>query len=329
MVPPLCTMRIPHHIRAGIIINPKSGANRRRPVSACRLSSCFNIPVREVKNPAEVRSAVYEFSRNHVNVIVVSGGDGTVQALHTALFTSRAYEFLPPLIVVGAGTTNMTAGDVGVSCGLVQVLEKIAGKTAKTSMKLITRDIVKLKIPGTDTYYGMFFTTGAICDAMVFYHTKLHGRGFWGLPGILVTFTRFLISALTGKDGSGHAARRIRLKIDNDPAVTGQFMLFMVTTLERLIFGIRPFYQGQGRGPLHFTAMSDHPAKLWREFPGIISGRPSARAVAENGYWFSDINRIELELEGNVALDGEMYNVTPGSGPVTIECAGACSFITW
>ncbi len=322
-------MRIPDILRVGVIVNPRSGANRRKPVHTSRLSSRFKVPVIEARNPREVQEAVKKFSGSQVNVIVVSGGDGTVQAVHTALFTSRYCEYLPHMVVVGAGTTNMTAGDVGVSCGLYEVLEKITKPAGRLCMKSVTRDIIRLSIPGIGTFFGMFFTTAAVCDAMVYYHSRLHGMGFWGLPGIFLTFIKFLYAAVTGKNGPGNAGRHIKLKIDDATAVTENFMLFMVTTLQRLIFGIRPFSQKKNRGPLHFTALSVHPEKLWRELPMILSGKPSHRVIPENGYWLSDIKKMELEVQGSVALDGEMYEVSPDSGPVIIECAGSCPFLVW
>ena len=321
--------RIPSHIRAGVILNPRSGGNRRRPVYPEQLSSQFGIPVREAATLVEVNSAVEEFSKQNVNTIVVCGGDGTVQAVHTALFSQKFFDVMPPLLVVGAGTTNMTAGDVGVKGRLPEVLHKITKPNSARHLELITRKILKLDMPGETSRYGMFFTTAGICDAMLFYHRKLHGRGFWGLPGIVLTFLKFITAALAGRKGPGRTAWGIKVRLNHEPAVMENFMIFMVTTLDKLIFGIRPFKKGQGRGKLRFTALARRPVKLWRELPGLLSGNPSEMAVRENGYWLGYVDRVVLEVDGIVALDGEMYSVNSMAGAVTLACAGTCSFIRW
>jgi hypothetical protein len=107
------------------------------------------------------------------------------------------------------------------------------------------------------------------------------------------------------------------------------FMIFMVTTLDKLIFGIRPFKRGQDREKLRFTALASRPVKLWRELPGLLSGNPSERTVRENGYWLEYVDRVALESNGIVALDGEMYSVNSMAGAVTLTCAGTCAFIRW
>ena len=321
--------QIPSHIHAGVIINPRSGSNRRSPVDIEQLSSQFGIPVREAATPVEVNSAVEEFSKQKVNVIVVCGGDGTVQAAHTSLFSQNLFDVLPSLVVVGAGTTNMTAGDVGVRERLPDVLQKITNPNDARHLKLITRKILKLDMPGEPSRYGMFFTTAAICDAMLFYHSKLHGRGFWGLPGIILTFLRFVTAALAGRSGPGRETWDIKVRLNHEPAVRENFMILMATTLDKLIFGIKPFKKEKGRGKLRFTALAMHPVKLWRELPGLLSGNPSKRAVRQNGYWLERVDRVVLEVNGIVALDGEMYSVNSMDGAVTLTSAGTCSFIRW
>ena len=322
-------MCIPSQIRPGVIINPASGANRRRPVQAQRLSSMFGVPVRETVTPAEVSSALEYFSAGNVNVVVVSGGDGTVQAVHTALFAHEPFNILPPLVVARAGTANMTAGDIGVRDSLPDILRKITGETETCNMRLATRDILKLNIPGQGTFCGMFFTTAGICDVMIYFHERLHGRGLLGLPGIILVFLKFLSASLAEKGSFGMGSKRIELELGNAPAITEDFMIFMVTTLHRLVFGIKPFRREQGRGPLRLSALTRHPQKLWRELPGIVRGRPSSRVVRKNGYWLAATDMIKLKLQGTVALDGEMYDIEPEPGYVTIEHAGNCPFIKW
>src|SRR3546814_1330268 len=54
------------------------------------------------------------FAADGVDVVAVAGGDGTVQAVLTALYGRRPFRRPPLLAVLPRGTTNMTAADIGL-----------------------------------------------------------------------------------------------------------------------------------------------------------------------------------------------------------------------
>ena len=112
----------------GILTNPLSGRNRRKSLPLSQiLSGQPEVLQKTVQTVEEVSEALIEFGRKKVNILAISGGDGTVQAVLTIMFTSRPFSILPQLIVLEGGTTNMIAGDVGVSGSQAEALRRLIG----------------------------------------------------------------------------------------------------------------------------------------------------------------------------------------------------------
>ncbi len=312
-----------------MLVNPLSGINRRKPVDTVRLSEKFSIPVREVKCREDIDRALAEFLQHDVNIIVISSGDGTVQALHSSIFGGKNYKTVPPIMVVPGGTTNMTAADVGVASSLSDVLVLLHSSGFHKEASLEVRDIIRLTVPGAGEHYGLFFATAGICDAMAWYKDHLEGRGLWGLPGIVFTFARALLQTLFSGRGGIISVRNIDVDIDGRERVSDNFFMFFITTLHRLMWGIRPFSNSERASDnMHLFALSNSAEGIAKEFVrAILRRRLSGYLTEKKGFYIREIRRAQLQLEGDVALDGEVYTASPDEGAVVVEIGGQCPFI--
>ncbi len=317
---------LPADLRPAVLLNPLSGINRKRKVNASEIAARFAIPVIEVTTPSDIEVALRDLSDASANVLVISGGDGTVQAVMTALFLKRPFPVLPLLLVVAGGTTNMTAADVGVRGNLLSVLEKINTMNGRYRCRIINRHVIQISVPGAGVYYGMFVATAGICNAMAFYREKFHGQGLWGIPGIVLTFIKYVALSVTGKRGRGAWARPVTVTVGESVPVKDDFLVIMVTTLNRLLFGIRPFAKGQGSRPLRFAALTSSSRRLWFRLPLLFAGRFGSKG-RQDGYWLTSAERIELRFDGQVSVDGELYDVMADSGPVTVDSGGIMTFL--
>ncbi|MBT8332234.1 MAG: acylglycerol kinase family protein, partial [Deltaproteobacteria bacterium] len=114
-------------LRLGMLNNPLSGGNRNgfekiRATAAARPE----VVQRDVQTPSDVTEALSDFARREVNVLVINGGDGTVQAALTAIFNNSFFETRPALAVLpSAGTTSMIAGDIVLKGTRLSALEKL------------------------------------------------------------------------------------------------------------------------------------------------------------------------------------------------------------
>ncbi|MDZ7826711.1 MAG: diacylglycerol kinase family protein [Gammaproteobacteria bacterium] len=97
-----------------ILSNAGSGRNRGRNALLRTLDAVSGVHHRITRSAEEVDAALAELLAPAPAVLAVNGGDGTVQAVLTAL-EQRGGGDCPPLAILPAGSTNMTAHDL--RCG--------------------------------------------------------------------------------------------------------------------------------------------------------------------------------------------------------------------
>ena len=81
-------LQVNRAVRIGMLNNPLSGGNRNglqkiRKAAAVAYPQVFQC---DVQTPTDVAEALADFARKEVNTVVINGGDGTVQAVLTAIF---------------------------------------------------------------------------------------------------------------------------------------------------------------------------------------------------------------------------------------------------
>src|SRR5690625_31383 len=102
-------------LRPALLHNPHSGANRKSRKAIRRaLTGYPQLPQYEVHQPESVAAALRGCAAQDANLIIINGGDGTVQAALTALFHNSPFERPPLLALLHAGSTSMTASDAGL-----------------------------------------------------------------------------------------------------------------------------------------------------------------------------------------------------------------------
>ncbi|MBB5348694.1 hypothetical protein JWG42_07695 [Desulfoprunum benzoelyticum] len=315
-------------VRIGILYNPLSGRNRRAPDALPRfISGQAQILMTEVRTPREVHDALTEFARQNVGMVVISGGDGTVQATLTELFTRSPFATCPQLVVLAAGTTNMIAGDVGLRGDQHRALLRLFdwARTGRGRIVRVERPLLRLQVPGHEVKFGMFFGAAIISQGIDYYQQNLHNQGLHGVVGIGLTLCRYLWAAVR------HSNRRMTttpmtVGIDGQPPRRENFLLFLVTTLDRLFFGMRPFWGG-GQGPLRYTAVRTQSPYLLQVLPMLARGRKCLRGTPENGYFSGNVNEIRLFTDSSVALDGELYTPDTMQEPTVLQCGGRATFL--
>ena len=238
--------------RFGALVNPNSRRNRK--IDAVALSA-LGPNIERTASPADAPAALRRMAANGVDVVAVSGGDGAVMTALSAILIDGAFSPPPILCLLPSGTTNMTAGDIGLNATLAEAkaLAESGGG------RLVTRPILRLEnvvdahgIAGARA--GMFFGAIGICRAIAFCRAHLHSRGVVGAGASWLTLLPLLLKNLTSAEEDGvlsPAPASIRvldqagLEIE---ALEGPWSVLMASTLEKLVMGARPFW-GDGAGP--------------------------------------------------------------------------------
>jgi hypothetical protein len=315
-------------LRVGVVINPLSGGNLNGLGDIRRLIDDHPQVVHsDVRTPQDVLAALRNFARRKVDLLAVNGGDGTVQAVLTALFHHQPFEIQPLLAVLQSGTTSMTARDVGFSRSRMGSLKKLFkwAETGTGDARVISRPVLRVQAPGHQTRYGMFFGAAAIYQGIQYFHQKLNAKGLRGEVGPGLAILRFLWSAVR-QDSRFISPVPVSVTIDDGAAHHFDSEVILISTLERLFLGLYPYW-GPEPGPMHYTAVRSHPSHLLRALPSILRGRSGAHGTPDNGFYSHNAHEIKLNLASGFTLDGQLYTPENSEDPTVVRYGGTADFV--
>ncbi len=185
-------------LRVGVISNPLSGRNRKGMAPIAKvLREQPHVSQCEAQTPGEVASALADFARKGVALVVINGGDGTIQSVLTVLFNRKPFEAQPVLALLRSGTASMIARDVGLSGSPAQALRRLlawANGSTRDAV-ILQRHTLRMQL-GADEEprFGMFFGTGAITKSIRFCHEKIESLGLRGELGPGLTLAWFILA---------------------------------------------------------------------------------------------------------------------------------------
>ncbi len=314
----------------GVLSNGRSGRNQKGGLQTARriLAGYGEVPHHEVSTPEEIGEALRELSGDETEVLAVNGGDGTVQAVLSSLLRDRPFSRLPLLAVIPSGTTNMTAGDIGVGRHPGRSLRRLLRWTQarETGAVIESRPVLRvLANPTAVALYGMFFGTAGIVQGTRYFHERIHAMGLRGELGPGITIARLLLDAARRR-GKHVTPESICVQIDDRPPEQHDWLLILVSTLQRLFLGLKPYWGGE-TAPLQYTALGAHPRCLLRVLPWLVRGRTHRRLTEPNGYYSYNAREIRLTLDSAFTLDGEIIPVDRADGPVLLQHGGDVRFL--
>lgn len=316
-------------MRVGILHNPLSGRNKRKPNLFQEVFAQHPEAVTaEIRSPSEILQVLKTFSQSQVDCVVVNGGDGTIQATMGALFHHQPFASMPSLAVLPAGTANLIAGDVGLGKFEPNVLNQFLAEARSAIPKFIieTRPILRIRFPEErEPLHGMFFGAGAIYHGtqMGLQTKQSIGRlGEWGAGLIML---KFLLALATGSR-KGLNPIRVRIVAEETAPVQDEYLVLMVTTLNRLFLGMNPFW-GNKPGSLRYTSLRVPYRHLWRVLPTLLRGTAHSLAIDTHGYVSDNLSELRLSFDSGFVLDGEVYASSKPQEPLILDSPGELSFV--
>jgi hypothetical protein len=316
------------NLRIGVLHNPLSGANLATAASMRRLFEAHpDIACREASDPASIADALREMAEHGVNAVAISGGDGTVHAVLNTLFARNPFPRLPLLALLRGGTANMTARDVGMQGRQDRALRSLIDCASRggDGLTVIERPVMRIE-PGSgrEALHGMFFGAAAIAQGIEYCRRELHTLGLRGEIGPAVTLARFIVAMARGERAIV-APVPITVAFDDGPSSSFECEIVFVTTLERLVLGLRPYW-GREVAPLHYASVRARPRHWVRALPGLLRGRPNRYLTPANGYDSHNARRLLLGLDSHFFIDGEIFSPTAGV-PLALADGGSAGFI--
>lgn len=316
-------------MRLGVITNPYSGRNRRQLGEVRRLlESSGRVRHIVTEDSDSIPRALAAFADQGVDVVGINGGDGSVAHVLTALVHASPFASPPLLCALPGGTTNVTVGDVGIRGSLGAAILKLLGwlHAGDARAAIVQRPVIGVSAAGGASLgCGLVFGAGAVVDGIEYWHEQVRARGMRSELSSGVAMIRTLWGMIHGHDGFGEALR-IGITRSGGARSDGEFMLLVISALERLFLGIHPFWGG-GDGRLHFTAIERHAAHFARALPRMLCGRATAFMDRERGYHSARLDAVELDFRSAFTLDGELHHPAPGDAPMRVGVAGTARFL--
>jgi len=285
----------------------------------------------EVDHVDEIAKALQTIARVKPKVLVINGGDGTVQAALTELHQGGHFgETPPPVAVLPNGKTNLIALDLGAEGNPLKALERIV-EMAKHDLHehLVDRELIALSDGEKDSrvVLGMFLGGAGLSEFILYCRHKIYPLGLPNAAAHIITVFAALASVLFGLTAKFLPNRPSPVKISliREGQYQGNFAVLIVTTLEKLLLMRRFARTRKGKGRLQFMAIDQQTGAILRFLWAVISGRLGKSAQKGIHWEQGDTIRIEGK-NSNVLMDGELFQAQDGK-PIVLKSTKPVSFL--
>jgi len=318
--------------RIALLSNPKSTGNLAQlPRMRAFCAEHPDIFHYEVEHANQVGEALRTIARVRPKVLVINGGDGTVQAALTELYNGGHFgDQPPPVAVLPSGKTNLIALDLGAHGDPIAALEQlIVMVQGDITPYVVPRELIALRrTAGTDDrpVIGMFLGGAGLADTMLYCREKIYPLG---LPNglahaltLVALFVKLLLRVKAGFLPPDAKPLSVSLR-EHENRLSGKFSLLAVTTLEKLLLSSE--LTSKGKGALKLLAVEERPASLIRAFAASLGGKLGRSQV--RGVHFEEADEITIEGDSsNVILDGETFRAETGR-PIHLRPAQPLAFV--
>ena len=310
-----------------ILLNPGSGKVRKKIEQIKQIISTIpGIVTREASSLSEINQAIDHFIILQTKLLVIIGGDGTVQAVIDRYLTTKDITDLPHILIIPGGTTNMTAKDFGIHGDPVKLITQlkslILGKHTAAS---VYRPALIVSQKNRPDIHGMFFGAGLISNGSKYFQNHIRKSGITGEIASFIVVLNFLFKMLLGQTSEYLKTVDIQLKNDDQNTIKLTSLLLFATTLDRLLFGLKPYW-GNEKKPVHFTSIRKNSNQFLRSLFAIICKRATSLRESD-GYISSNNQNIEIHMNGSFIIDGEIFNANFQNGPLKISSTKLINFV--
>lgn len=316
--------------RLAVVSNQKSTRNAGSLDRVRTALSGYSGPLlhREIEDVGNIPEILAAFAAFQPDILVINGGDGTVQAVLTEAARSEPFTALPPVLLLPGGQTNLIAEDLGGVATPEAIVERFLPvfEAGRWQGHLTERPLIRMKLTPQDTpIYGAFFGTAAIIRGVDFVRRRIHPLGWpkW------LTHTAAVAIFLTAGMVSGRSrnspfrADMARVTTEDGIDVHDRHFLIMATTLNRLILGLRPFPSGDGPG-LKLVSVRYSAITLFKGMAAALMGRLDGRAP--KGVLAEQTARAWIQIDCPVTLDGEIFTPLPDV-PIELSVTRPVTFL--
>jgi diacylglycerol kinase (ATP) len=316
---------------AAIIINPRSGRGKGKGLQLAQALKASHFPDAHMlllDDFAKLEPTLTDYAARGIENLFISSGDGTIQAIQTWLAESGAFKSLPHLCLLPHGTTNMTAADLGFQRKSIEEQARFIAQVSPRELR--KRHTVRVVNPrDRKPLHGMFFGTGAVSEATRYCQRIFNDRGVHGSYATFATLASAVGKSIFTKPDPNDPDRfdkpyPIAVNANGSAICSGQNLLMLATTLDKLILSSRPFWGG-ATAPMRITIMPyPIPSVVRWLVPSLYGGEDR---TAPPGAISRAVNSCDVTCPVPFVIDGEFY-AAPDDQPLKLELGPSFEYIT-
>lgn len=298
----------------GILVNGKSGKNRKGKYNPDYLEAILKgeAVARPISSDLAVESALREFRDREVDLLCVSGGDGSMHlTLSQAIEFSRREKWeLPLFYPLRAGVMNVVANEVASRMGnpatqcrkLLPVYQRIkAGEPPRIYPQPIMR-IQDPRFPRGETYSFTF--TGA----MLYRGNHAYYSGAKPTPWkAFLTASEIIYGVITKNHWSVQTPEKITA--DGKPLPFEGVLFNLAATLRKMVLWFSPFapIDRPLDGDFYAYCCALSPGEIFRHLYAFSRGKRKSEKLFNQ-----TVKELTIEGKDGYTLDGEIYQRKEG-----------------
>lgn len=317
--------------RVALLSNPLSTGNRSiLPRIRAFCAENADIFHYEVEHVDQIGEALKTIARVRPRILVVNGGDGTVQSTLTELYHGDHFGATPPPVaVLPNGKTNLIALDLGAVGDPLAALHRIM-EIARDDVAphIVARELIALSHGDANgrPVLGMFLGGAGLADSMLYCRNKIYPLGLPNGLSHALTALALMVSMIFGIRAAflPPAPRPMSVSVLRQGVLQGTFALLIVTTLHKLLLGWRS--TNRADGALQLMLVERNPLALLGATIASIFGRLGQGQM--RGVHVERGDEIVISGErSSVILDGELFEAFAGR-PITLTPTAPVPFLS-
>lgn len=288
----------------GVVLNPHSKRYRKNPERLKKMGfivgdkgSCA-----QTNDLHDIRRVAEEFKNREIDILALSGGDGTNHVTLTTFIEIYGDRPLPKIVFLRGGTLNTIA----YSCGIFGSPEKVLSNLLYKYHEDEPFETTEIDIMNVNGKYGFIWGCGLIYNFMAIYYK----HGIPSPASAAWTLTKSVWSALF----NGPLACKMFERMDAEIEVDGKawpfrnYSAIFAGSIEYLGLGFKVFYKAREPKRFHAIGFSLAPRGILPYVPLMFLGRPSGCPDLVESEASQMV--VRLAIPQAYTIDGDLHPAT-------------------
>lgn len=297
----------------GVILNPNSKRYKKDPDMARKMAFIVGdkASCKQTDDLPDLRRVAEEFKTRDIDILAISGGDGTNHCTLTTFIQVYGDKPLPKIAFLRGGTLNTVASSLGIKGSSENLLSRLLVKYHE-DIPFQSKPITLMNVNGE---YGFIFGIGVVFNFMENYYRY----GALSPAGAAAVLSRTIFSAMV----NGPYIRKMFERFDAEVTLNGKVWPFANYTsvfagsTNQLGLNFRSFYMAfQNIGKFHAIGMALNARSILKCLPSIYRGVPN-----HSPDFLEEVTpamTIKVKKPMGFTIDGDMkapvdtFNITAG-----------------